>query len=426
MKTRILVMLMATLLFIPLASLAKISISGQGINVIVTMGPEDVRELGERAAKQIEAETKVQNDAVLQKRVDAAAKTVGASYKHPVKILDLPEVNGFCTFDGRIYVTTGLLKMVSDDELCFVLAHETAHSVNNDPENYFKDQIKAQIAFANAGVEGAVPNILLKIGEMSYSRDQERRADQEGVSDLISAQIDPQSAVTLLEKLGKLHAGPTGLSRYFASHPSAKKRIALVKAEIERIQKEQEERASQLPLPATKFAHPGVKILVMVTIADPQIQKIKSTPEIAGSKLTDEFKAYLNSLGTFVFVEHQQISQSAASVDANEELALAKKAGVRYFIRLRVLKLDLKLKDNLFSVKHATRWLIDYQGTLYRVADQKIVADITERFDWTSKARRTKDDPGNKKEFYEKKMAEAKFLTDFVNKLLANEFPSDG
>lgn len=224
--------LLGVLLLSPQSASAKITIYRQGVFVTVFMDEDDIRELGEKAAQRIETENKVVKNPLWQKRVDEAASAAGADYNHPVKILNSREVNAFCTFDGRIYVTTALLKFVTDDELCFTLAHEAAHALNRDPEQTFQDYLKTQIALATADIEEEIPKLLVGLGQAAYSRDKERRADNDAVKKMFQSRRNPQAAVTLLQKLDKLHPGPQGLSRYFASHPPAKKRIELISIQI--------------------------------------------------------------------------------------------------------------------------------------------------------------------------------------------------
>ncbi|KKQ18333.1 MAG: Heat shock protein HtpX, partial [Berkelbacteria bacterium GW2011_GWA1_36_9] len=164
-----------------------------------------------------------------------------ADRKYPVKILESSEVNAFCTFDSRIYVNTGLLKIATNDELFFVLAHEASHGNYGDPEESFKERLKMAIGLSNAGVnaEKLIPKLILGVTEGSYSRDKERRADNDAVEGLFNARRNPEAAITLLQKLDKLHSGHQGLGRYFANHPPAKRRIELASLEITSYKKSQ-------------------------------------------------------------------------------------------------------------------------------------------------------------------------------------------
>lgn len=410
MKVRIQILLMCVLLLIPLKTYAKITIHRQGIFVTVMMGPKDIQEVGEKAAAHIEKENKVVKDTLLQKRVDAAAKTVGASFKHPVKILASEQVNAFCTFDSRIYVNTGLLKIVSDDELCFVLAHEVAHAVNNDPEEAFKDQLKAQIALSGAEVEGVVPNLLLKIGEASYSRDKERRADSEAVKNLFMARRDPKAAITLLEKLAKLHPGPQGLGRYFVSHPPAKSRIELVQKVAAEKQSEQIKRLSP---PAAKLSHPGQKVLVAFIGKNISVKP----PTDFIRRLSDELKAHLNAQGTYPFFDYQEVAGGSTSLDVDLELQSAKSWGAAYLVRLYTLDFQFDVKMPFFSNKVTETWKIKYHASLYRVGDKNLISDLTETFEYKVKRRSGRD---IQKVHDQESLAETKFLSDLMHRLFAN------
>lgn len=228
------VFLLALMLMMLASRTEAIKVFGYGINITVWLDQKDILALGERAAKQIEDENKVVKDSTLQKRVDEVAKAAGADRKHPVKILESSEVNAFCTFDSRIYVNTGLLKLVTDDELFFVLAHESVHGIFQDPENHFKERLRFQLALKRAGVvtEGGLEKLtaalITGIAEGAYSRKQERNADRFGCLYLFTAKKNVSAATSVMEKFLKLRGGkkPHGLSRYFLTHPPEEKRIA--------------------------------------------------------------------------------------------------------------------------------------------------------------------------------------------------------
>lgn len=158
------------------------------------------------------------------------------------------EINGFSLPGGHVYVTTGLLKIASDNELASVLAHEIGHVVaRHSLKTLKKRQEYNDIAKSIGdltGVAGDVGRDLgIALGQIVgegfltvHSRDEEREADYLGVRGMSRAGFDPQGMVTMFQKLQRIeNQEPDLLGSLFSDHPDAQERIDNTKYEIARL-----------------------------------------------------------------------------------------------------------------------------------------------------------------------------------------------
>lgn len=141
------------------------------------------------------------------------------------KVYLSPQVNAFAMADGSIRMYSGLMDMMNDEELLFVVGHEIGHVV--------KDHVKEKVRLAYAGSAlrkaiasqqneaGAIARSALgalaeSLVNAQFSQHEEREADDYGLAFLQQHQRDPMAAVSALRKLAGLGKDHTFLS----SHPA--------------------------------------------------------------------------------------------------------------------------------------------------------------------------------------------------------------
>jgi predicted Zn-dependent protease len=108
-------------------------------------------------------------------------------------------VNAFCTNQGMIFVTLGLIsKLDNEAQLAYILCHEISHYTENHVINSY---IEAEKIFnqdeknRNIGYEGNIAKL------SSYSRQVELQADSLGLELLMRSSYSVEEALTALEKL---------------------------------------------------------------------------------------------------------------------------------------------------------------------------------------------------------------------------------
>lgn len=154
------------------------------------------------------------------------------------KVYQTSDVNAFACPDGSVRVYTGLMDIMSDDELLGVVGHEIGHVLKHHSKNALKNQLLTGALrdglSAMGGKIGALSSSQLgEIGETlvnaKYSRTQETEADDCGYDFLVSKGKNPYGMVQAFTKLQALEQNNGGSSSYltkmFSSHPDTQARI---------------------------------------------------------------------------------------------------------------------------------------------------------------------------------------------------------
>ncbi len=145
------------------------------------------------------------------------------------KVYLSPTVNAFAMADGSIRIYSGLMDMMDDDELLFVIGHEMGHI----EEKHVKEKIR--MAYAGSAVRKAVASQQNQVGAIArsgigalaetllnaqFSQREEREADDYGVAYLKNRGYGIRPAVSALTKLAALGNDHS----FLASHPAPKAR----------------------------------------------------------------------------------------------------------------------------------------------------------------------------------------------------------
>jgi len=152
-----------------------------------------------------------------------------ADWKWSMEVIDDPEVvNAWCMAGGRMAVYTGLIQKLdpTDDELAQVLAHEISHALANHTAERMSVALATNVGVALAGIlsddaqktmSQAALAAALAI-QLPNSRAAESEADEIGIELAAKAGYNPNAAVSLWEKMGKVGGG--GPPQFLSTHPS--------------------------------------------------------------------------------------------------------------------------------------------------------------------------------------------------------------
>jgi putative metalloprotease len=160
------------------------------------------------------------------------------------KVYQTSDVNAFACADGSVRIYTGLLDLMSDDEVLGVVGHEIGHVALKHSRKQFQQALMTSAvrdAIISTGGDVAVltASQLGDIGEAlassSFSRKQESQADDYGYDFLKSSGKNPWAMAMAFEELLKLSGGSTGngtqaaagssVTSLFSSHPATQTRI---------------------------------------------------------------------------------------------------------------------------------------------------------------------------------------------------------
>ena len=149
-----------------------------------------------------------------------------------------PEVNAFAMADGTIRMYSGLMDMMNDGELRFIIGHEMGHVMKRHIRK------KIQLAYAASAVRKGIASQDSTAGEVArsvlgglaetlmnaqFSQLEEKEADDYGLLFLKKKGFEPKDAVSALKKLATLGKGHFFLS----SHPDPDKRAERLQAQLE-------------------------------------------------------------------------------------------------------------------------------------------------------------------------------------------------
>jgi putative metalloprotease len=133
-------------------------------------------------------------------------------------------VNADSTADGSIRVYSGIMDIVTDDELLFMIGHEIGHIKLGHSAKGMRTALAASGWSKAAGVVGGAGGLGSMLGNVvnaQHSQAQEIEADDYGMQFLKKNQLNTAAASTFLRKLGNF-AGDNGTM--LSSHPDPIKR----------------------------------------------------------------------------------------------------------------------------------------------------------------------------------------------------------
>jgi len=237
-------------LLISLSLVASLTLSGcatvynpatEKQELIFVTTPMEVM-LGRNAAMQVSNKYKFIKDPKEINRVTEIGQKLAkvsdrTDLKYHFSVVQDKEINAFALPGGYIYVNSGLLEMVNDDELACVIGHEIGHVAARHIAKKLQTQlgysILMNIALQNASVRDVQQaiDVTFNLVQLGYSRDDELLSDRLGAKYAYKAGYDPYAMVTFLKKLNEKDKGDIG-PVFLRSHPYTSKRIEMMEKQI--------------------------------------------------------------------------------------------------------------------------------------------------------------------------------------------------
>jgi predicted Zn-dependent protease len=213
-----------------------------GEEEFLIVSPAQEKQMGAEYSQEVEKELgQSVKDTQLQNYINTIGQKVARVSHSPevgfsYKAIDHKSVNAFALPGGYIYITTGLLKVLnSEAQLAAILAHETAHVT----ARHIAQQITRDF-FINAGLSVAgsqastsvmrVASIVKQLEGMSFTREQERMADEVGLDYLVKAGYTPYGMIETMETLQRQSNSQT--IEFFSTHPNPENRIGYLQQRI--------------------------------------------------------------------------------------------------------------------------------------------------------------------------------------------------
>lgn len=208
-----------------------------------TLSDAQVKELSDQSCTQMDKDNQVAAaSSSYQQRLNKIATALGdningvpANYK----VYMTKDVNAWAMANGCIRVYSGLMDMMTDNEVEGVLGHEMGHVALGHTRKAM------QVAFATTAARNAAASVGGVIGSLSqsqlgemgeklvnaqFSQTQESQADDYSFDLLNKRGINPLGLATSFEKLAKLDQGHQ--SSMFDSHPDSAARAQHIRERI--------------------------------------------------------------------------------------------------------------------------------------------------------------------------------------------------
>jgi Zn-dependent protease with chaperone function len=183
-------------------------------------------------------------------RARAIFDSLVPDYRDPrdyrVYVVENPEWNAIAAPNGAIYVFSGLLEGLDDDELALVLGHELAHATHEHSRKQYKKKmlvgLGALVAVAalddvdNPGQRVAfqlAAVLMASAWTSGYGRSHEEQADRVGRRYAFDAGYDVRKGPGLWDRFaGRYPGGGGAWNFFFGSHQTAKERAASLRREL--------------------------------------------------------------------------------------------------------------------------------------------------------------------------------------------------
>jgi len=204
------------------------------------------KKIGAEAALQVEQIMGTYPDSVLNAYVNQVGQRLvpvlgTIPFEFRFYVVDMPEPNAFALPGGYVYVSRGILSLMNnEDELAGVMGHEMIHvtkrhSIKQMKQGIIPGILKIPGALIGGLVNenlGRIINAPVNFGSAlfmsSYSRKQEKEADELGIRIASEAGYDPIKLSGVLKNLAtemERESGEEEKKSYFSSHPYTPKRV---------------------------------------------------------------------------------------------------------------------------------------------------------------------------------------------------------
>ncbi len=157
------------------------------------------------------------------------------------KVYKTNDVNAFACADGSVRVYTGLMDLMSDDEVLGVIGHEIGHVALKHSKKEMRTALLTQAALDGVASAGGLAQVLTDsqlgaIGQAvlnaQYSKTQESAADDYGYEFLKACGKNPLTLAKSFEKLQSLEGNSSTsnmVKQLFSSHPDTATRISRIR-----------------------------------------------------------------------------------------------------------------------------------------------------------------------------------------------------
>lgn len=271
-------------------------------------------------------------------------------------VVNSSTINAFALPGGKISVTRGLIvKLKSEDELAGVLGHEIGHVTARHAAQQYTRQVLFAVGLAGLGIAladekwgklglaaaGLAGSLVL----LSYSRDQERQADELGYLYMTRAGYNPKAMVDTFHMFLRMEGKePGAVAVLFRTHPLSSERVAAARR-----------RASQAPARLRNQPFKTARFNRYLA------RQHRRAPAYAAMDRGDKALAK-KKLGAAAYNYRQAINLFDREGLFHSKLALTYLKAKRYRRALREAKLGVRYQPKLFASHYVLGLAYQVQG----------------------------------------------------------------
>lgn len=207
--------------------------AAKSLGTAATLSDEDLNAYFKQAADLYDTQHKIPDQG--NKYAKRLASLTKALDKYEGLVLDYKvyltdDINAAAFGNGSIRINSGLMDLMTDDEIRYVIGHEIGHIQAGHSKNRMKtalttSALREATAAGDSKVavlaESELGGLIEKVILAQHSQSNEKEADDYALAFLKKHKHAPESAVSALEKLAELSDGG---SNWLSTHPSPKSR----------------------------------------------------------------------------------------------------------------------------------------------------------------------------------------------------------
>ena len=215
--------------------------------------PTDDVKVGRQAAKEVEQQMPILNDAEATSYVSRVGQrlvnNIPSEFQHPefqyyFKIVNARDINAFALPGGPMYVNRGMIQAArTEGEMAGVMAHELSHvALRHGTAQASKAQkygllagilgIGGQILGGPAGAAAQIAGQGVGVYFLKFSREYETEADILGAQIMARAGYDPRDLANMFQTIERQSGGGGG-GGFLSDHPSPANRYARINQEAQ-------------------------------------------------------------------------------------------------------------------------------------------------------------------------------------------------
>ena len=226
-------------------NLGKLASAGQKGLAAIMLSDEQMLAIAAQGIAEMDAQNQIAaSESTYHKRLHKLTAVFKEVNQRPLnfKVYEKAEINAFAMPDGSIRIFSGLMDMMTDGELLFIIGHEIGHVARGHAKKRFQlayGTSSLREAAGGAGglvaslVAGQAADFLEKVIQAQFSQANEKEADDYGFMVVKEQGLSGAEAVSALRKLASPKEQQANfLTKMLATHPQPGVRAQRLQAKL--------------------------------------------------------------------------------------------------------------------------------------------------------------------------------------------------